>query len=85
MASKTGRCLPAYELATFVAHNPLTFRPTVIEAQGLLVELENSLPAEATAEARARAMSWTLDDAVVEALGLFQPDAIPAGCAPGPG
>lgn len=66
LAFREGHYLRAYELATFVSGTPMTYPSTLEDAQHLANELEARLLPEIAAAARARAMSWTLDDVVAE-------------------
>jgi len=53
-----------------VCCTPLTYPGMVEDAQHLIDEMETRLPPEVTAAAKARVETWTLDDAVAEALAV---------------
>jgi tetratricopeptide (TPR) repeat protein len=58
----------AYELAAFVHRWPMTEQSVYDETCILLEELASHLSPQEAAAAEARAQTWTLDDAVAEAL-----------------
>ncbi len=76
LAKKLGRYIQAYELAIFMSCTPVMYLDMVQDIQHLLAELETRLPPEVTAAARARTATWTLDDAVMEALAMFEENRI---------
>ncbi|MBN1889861.1 MAG: tetratricopeptide repeat protein [Thermoflexales bacterium] len=58
----------AYELAIFVKNHPMTELSIQEDIGPLLAELESKLPQDLAAAAQARVRSWSLGDAVAEAL-----------------
>ncbi len=72
LAARVNRYRLAYELATFVCCAPMTFQGVIEDAHHLIDEMETRLPPDIVVAARARAVAWTVDDAVVEALTLLE-------------
>lgn len=63
---KQGDTVRAFELATFVVHNPLSYRENVKLAQQMADALAAQLSPEVVATAGVRARAWSLEDVLMD-------------------